>query len=62
MKNGMIKAFAVLILGSAVLTGCAIENQGPRGGSGYNKHHRYRHDNRYNNDRYDNHGHYYDNH
>jgi hypothetical protein len=47
MKNGILKIFALLILGTAVLEGCSVENHGRRG-QRRNNHHRDHKDSRYN--------------
>jgi hypothetical protein len=53
MKNGIIKMLALLLLGTATLSGCAIENNRPRR---YDRYHHYR-----SYDRYHDNGHYYRN-
>lgn len=55
MKNGIIKMLALLLLGTATLSGCAIENQ--------NRHRRYndRYHHYRNYDRQHDNGHYYRN-
>jgi hypothetical protein len=52
MKNGIIKMLALLLLGTATLSGCAIENQ--------NNRHR-RNNDRYHHDRNDDRDHHYRN-
>lgn len=60
MKSGILKMLAFVMLSTALLTGCAIENQGRRGryNSRYDRDHR--NDNR-NNDRYHDRDHHYNN-
>ncbi|MFD0792910.1 hypothetical protein ACFQZX_04735 [Mucilaginibacter litoreus] len=60
MKNNIIKLMAIIVISTAALTSCSIENRGNRGGHRYD---RDRYDNRYNNhDRYDHHDGYYNHH
>lgn len=44
MKKEIVRLFALLVFGAAVLTGCSIENRGHRGHDRHYDHH----------DRYDN--------
>jgi hypothetical protein len=45
MKKQIVRLLALIVLGTATLTGCSIENRGHRGHDRHDDHHD-RHDNR----------------